>query len=91
MYVRDILNVYDLRLPVETCPYERARFLASPPRLGASPLAGNTLTARRLLWVTFGSLVRHFLVTLGPLWGHFGHMMRICAFRGPQCNKNTHF
>ena len=49
-----------------------------------------------LLWVyedDFGSLLGHFgtWVTLKPLWGHFGHMMRICAFRVPQFNKNTHF
>ena len=49
-----------------------------------------------LLWVyedDLGSLLGHFgtWVTLKPLWGHFGHMMRICAFGSPQCAKNNHF
>ena len=37
MYLKMHLRCMSLKLPLQTCPCERARFLASPPRLGASP------------------------------------------------------
>ena len=50
----------------------------------------------KLLWVYddhFGSLLGHFgtWVTLGPHWGHFGHMMGIDASEVSRTGKNTHF